>query len=66
MIGFVYMTPLQQAQALYVDAYRSAWGCEPEHLSPEKWGDIRYLEASTEGLIDVAIDKQYRDQSNAN
>ena len=66
MIGFVYMTPLQQAQALYVDAYRSAWGCEPEPLSPEKWGDIRYLEASTEGLIDVAIDKQYREQSNAN
>ena len=63
MVGFVYMTPLQQAQALYVDAYRDAWGCEPKHLSQEKWQDIRYLEASTEGLIDVAIDKQYREQT---
>lgn len=64
MVGFVYMTPLQQAQALYVDAYRDAWGCEPrEHLSPEKWQDIRYLEASTEGLIDIAIDRKYREQT---
>lgn len=63
MVGFIYMTPLQQARALYADAYRDAWGCEPEHLSPEKWNDIGYLEASTEGLIDVAIDKQYREQT---
>jgi len=63
MIGFVYMTPLQQARALYADAYRDAWGCEPEHLSPEKWNDIRYLENSTEGLIDIAIDRKYREQT---
>tara|TARA_R100001510_G_C7627494_1_gene187050 strand:- start:294 stop:488 length:195 start_codon:yes stop_codon:yes gene_type:complete len=63
MIGFVYMTPLQQARALYADAYRDAWGCEPEHLSPEKWNDIRYLEASTEGLIDIAIDRKHREQT---
>ena len=63
MVGFIYMTPLQQARALYADAYRDAWGCEPEHLSPEKWNDIGYLEASTEGLIDIAIDKKYREQT---
>ena len=63
MIGFVYMTPLQQARALYADAYRDAWGCEPEYLSPEKWNDIRYLEASTEGLIDIAIDRKCREQT---
>ena len=63
MVGFIYMTPLQQARALYADAYRDAWDCEPEHLSPEKWNDIGYLEASTEGLIDIAIDKKYREQT---
>lgn len=64
MVGFVYMTPLQQAQALYVDAYKDAWGCEPqEYLSQEKWNDIRYLEASTEGLIDIAIDRKHREKS---
>ena len=63
MVGFVYMTALQQAQALYVDAYRDAWGCEPEHMSQEKWQDIRYLEASTEGLIEIAIDHKYRGQT---
>jgi len=63
MVGFVHMTPLQQAQALYVDAYRDAWGSEPERLPTAKWEDIRYLEASTEGLIDIAIDRKYREQT---
>jgi len=63
MVGFVHMTPLQQAQALYVDAYRDAWGCEPERLPTAKWEDIRYLEASTEGLIDVAIYNKDRRQT---
>jgi hypothetical protein len=64
MVAFVDMTPLQQTQALYVDAYHDAWGCEPhEHMSQEKWEDIRYLEASTEGLIEIAIDHKYREKT---
>ena len=63
MVAFVNMTPLQQAQALYVDAYKDAWGCEPEHLTPEKGENIRYLENSIEGLIDIAIDRKYREQT---
>ena len=65
MVAFVFMTPLQQAQALYVDAYRVAWGCEPKHLSPEKWQDMGYLEASTEGLIEVAMIREQGRQRNA-
>jgi hypothetical protein len=63
MVAFVDMTPLQQTQALYVDAYHDAWGCEPERLPTAKWEDIRYLEASIEGLIDIALDRKYMEQS---
>lgn len=52
MVAFVHMTPLQQAQALYVDAYKDAWGRVPPMLPPSKWESIEWLEDAIDSLVE--------------
>ena len=61
MVMFSQMTRLEQARALYVDAYRDAWGCEPDELPPSKWDCPAWLEDAVDSLVDIiAVDEFMR------
>lgn len=50
MVAFVHMTPLQQFQALYVDAYIGLYHAEPPKLPAKQWESESWLQCEVNYL----------------
>ena len=46
-----FVSELQKARSLYVDAYRQLHSTESPEVPSEQWDDIAWLDAETEKLV---------------
>ena len=51
MAQWEFLSDLQKAQSLYLDAYRQLHSVESPEVSSERWSDIPWLDAETEKLV---------------
>ena len=51
MAQWEFLSDLQKAQSLYLDAYRRLHSTESPELPSERWNDIAWLDAETEKLV---------------
>jgi len=51
MAQWEFLSDLQKAQSLYLDAYRQLYSIESPEVPSERWSDIAWLDAETEKLV---------------
>ena len=51
MAQWEFLSDLQKAQSLYLDAYTQLYTFESPEVPSERWNDIAWLDAETEKLV---------------
>ena len=57
MAQWIFLTQLQKARAIYLDAYRQLYSADPSEIPIARWKDIAWLDAETEKLVDELVTK---------
>ena len=51
MAQWMFLTELEKARSLYLDAHFARYGEQSPKIGPTQWGDINWLDQETERLV---------------
>ena len=51
MAQWIFLTELEKARSLYLDAYFARYGHQSPKIGPTRWNDLNWLDQETERLV---------------